>query len=95
MDLLGRTYEQGHGVAVDYNQARRYYTQAKDAGDPFGMTLLGILYQHGEGVPVDYAHAMRLYHEAIVAGGDRTVMNQIGFLLQHGLGTEPRPKEAW
>ena len=95
MASIGRMYEQGHGVAVDYLQSRRYYTLAMDAGDPFGATLLGITYQHGLGAPVDYGHAMRLYHAAILGGGDSTAMNQIGFMLQHGLGVAPNPREAW
>jgi TPR repeat protein len=95
MVQVGWIYELGLGVSVDYDQARRSFTRAAQAGDAGGMAGLGLMLQHGQGGPVDLAGAMALYRQAIAKGPDPLAMNQIGYMTEHGLGVAADPKAAW
>jgi TPR repeat protein len=50
-------------VPQDYAEAMKWFRQAADAGDSWGMFNIGLLYQNGLGVPQDYAEAMRWYRK--------------------------------
>lgn len=54
---LGRIYEFGYGVQIDYAKALDYYQQAAAKGDAMAQLGLAHLYSHGFGVERDPARA--------------------------------------
>jgi TPR repeat protein len=50
---IGFSYERGLGVVKDYQQARKWYDKAADAGHAGAMNNLGLLYTRGQGVGRD------------------------------------------
>jgi uncharacterized protein len=72
---LAKAYEAGRsGLAKDLSEARRWYRQAADRGDPFAEASLGILFNFGKGVQRDYVQAYMWYDRAashLREGGDR------------------------
>ncbi|MDR3511140.1 MAG: tetratricopeptide repeat protein [Caulobacteraceae bacterium] len=82
---LGIMYQQGLGVAVDFDRARSYFTKGMNAGDGAGMASLGWMYEQGLGVAVDYQQARR-YYKMAKAAGDPFGATLLGITYQHGLG---------
>lgn len=68
MDRLGDLYKEGHGVAQDYAEAKKWYEKAAALGDMIAMDNLGYLYENGQGVAVDLEQALRWYQKAEEAG---------------------------
>lgn len=71
---LGKSYEAGRiGLPRDLSQARHWYLEAANQGDPFAEASLGILYFFGKGVQRDYFEAFVLYERAVLhlTGSDR------------------------
>jgi TPR repeat protein len=71
---LAKNYETGRlGLPQDLSQARHWYREAADQGEPFAALSLGILYNYGKGVKRDYVQAYVWYQRAVahLAGGDR------------------------
>ena len=64
MNDLGVLYENGWGVQLDYNEARRWYEQSIDAGNRFGAFNAAQMYEQGLGVTADRARATELYKDA-------------------------------
>jgi hypothetical protein len=64
MTELGHLYENGLGVAQDYNKARWWYERAAALDDTAAMTELGKLYENGLGVAQDYNKARWWYERA-------------------------------
>lgn len=68
---LGRAYETGRGVPLDYAAALTWYTKSASRGDIIasdGMVGLAGLYENGEGVPKDMDKALALYRQAADLG---------------------------
>ncbi|MEL7022856.1 MAG: caspase family protein [Pseudomonadota bacterium] len=61
---LGELFEQGMGLAPDYEVARFWYEKAAEQGYARALTNLGHLYEKGLGVDQDGAHALSLYRRA-------------------------------
>jgi TPR repeat protein len=71
---LGKSYEAGRiGLPKDLSQARHWYLEAANQGDPFAAASLGILYFFGKGVSRDYFEAYVWYERAVLhlTGSDR------------------------
>jgi TPR repeat protein len=85
MFYLGYLYDQGQGVAQDYERARDWYQKAVAAGNVEAMNNLGALYADGHGVAKDYQQA-RLWYEKAAAAGIPMAMNNLGELYEHGHG---------
>ena len=71
---LGKNYETGRiGLPKDLEQARYWYRQAANSGDPFAAASIGILYNFGKGVKRDCVQAYMWYEVAIarLTSGDR------------------------
>jgi len=85
MFYLGYLYDQGQGVAQDYERARDWYQKAVAAGNVEAMNNLGALYADGHGVAKDYQQA-RLWYEKAAAAGSADAMNNLGFLYDQGQG---------
>src|SRR6202007_2864630 len=57
MNDLGVLYQNGQGVAQNYDKAREWFQKAADAGNADAMNNLGELYYHGRGVARDHTPA--------------------------------------
>jgi TPR repeat protein len=82
---LGRMFQFGIAVPIDYQLAMACYHRAVDAGDVEAMADIAFLYEYGLGVPQDYGQAMAWYLPAANAG-DLSAMNEIGCLYAYGHG---------
>jgi TPR repeat protein len=85
MTILGVLYDNGQGVAQDYNKASEWYEKAAAKGDVTAMTNLGVLYANGRGVAQDYSKA-REWFEKGAAKGQTTAMTNLGMLYDNGRG---------
>ncbi|VTU25619.1 Beta-lactamase HcpA precursor [Variovorax sp. SRS16] len=64
MYSLGRRFELGHGLPIDYAQAAAWYGKAADAGDGRAASQLGYMYLAGSGVRSDKPTAMKFIKKA-------------------------------
>jgi hypothetical protein len=76
---LGELYEQGLGVAQNYDEARHWYRVAALQGVRDAQMKLGSMYWQGLGIPRDQSEALRWYREA-AARGDATGQTIMGDL---------------
>ena len=84
----GHLYEDGKGVARDYEKARSLYSKALDMGFAEANLDLGDLYRDAHGVDRDWNAAMKYYEEAIASGDalrSRDAYARIGYLFREGL----------
>ncbi|MBB6478968.1 tetratricopeptide repeat protein [Spirochaeta isovalerica] len=63
---VGKAYEEGAGVPVDFEQAMAWYKKASAKGDPEAYFHIGQLYERGRGVPVSEEDAREWYYSAAV-----------------------------
>jgi len=57
---LAKGYEGGrYGLIQDYSQAKHWYEEAANQGEPFAEASLGIFYGAGKGVKQDYVLAYK------------------------------------
>jgi TPR repeat protein len=49
MNNMGWIYQNGEGVAQDYDKAREWYERAADKGEPTAMNNMGGIYRNGQG----------------------------------------------
>ncbi|MBE5838445.1 GH25 family lysozyme [Butyrivibrio sp.] len=80
--LLGNLYEDGAGVAQDYDKAREYYEKAYGLEIIEGAYFLGRLYLSGKGVSEDVDKA-RKYIEEAVNGGYERAYYELGAIHVH------------
>ena len=71
-------YCEGHGVAVDYQQARVWIEKAAAQDQPNAVAHLGAMYSNGEGVTLSWRRARELYQRAIELGNSKAVENMQG-----------------
>lgn len=64
---LGHLYQEGKGVAVDYEEALHWYSRSVEAGCRIAACNLASLYSNGLGAPADHGRAIRLL---AMCGGD-------------------------
>ena len=68
---LAVMYEEGQGVAQDYEKAISLYTQQADEPDAFAMMELGRIYENGEcGQKKDLEEALKWYKQAANHGAE-------------------------
>ena len=82
---MGVNFQNGEGVAEDFQQAMYWYRKAAAGGDAGAMTGIGYMYDNAQGVPLDHQQAMTWYLKA-AAGGDTNAMQDIGILYDRGQG---------
>jgi TPR repeat protein len=84
---VGRMYELGRGVDIDYATAVQWYQRAAEAGNADAKGRLGRLYLEGKGVPRNPGRAFRLLKEA--AKHDiPSAQYELGRLYETGTGVE-------
>ena len=67
---MGKAYQFGVGVDVDYVKAAEYYQLSADQEDPDGLECLGYLYLEGLGVEQSMEKAIELYELAAERGSE-------------------------
>ena len=67
---LANYYEHGLGVAMDKNEAVKWYRKAADQGDAQAQFNLGVCYRKGEGVAKDEIEAYAYYNLAGITDED-------------------------
>lgn len=82
MFMLGLTYEV---MQEEYEQSRKWYLRAIEAGSSAAMSNLGRHYDHGIGVEIDYAQALSYYQQAVKAGNIVANVN-LGLMYEIGKG---------
>ena len=65
---LGRYYQNGLVVEVNYEKAFHYYELAAEMGSPAALHNIGYCYQNGFGVEQSYERAVEWYQKAIELG---------------------------
>ncbi len=61
-------YSEGDGIAQDFKQAYKWYSQAALLGDARALYNLGTLYANGEGVERNWDRAKMYFKQACKAG---------------------------
>lgn len=91
--LLGRTYQEGLGRAVDYKRAAEWYGKAAAQGHRAAQFSLGNLYFEGDGVPKDQVKAIQLYRQSADQGYDQAEFI-LGLSYEFGWGGLPRDRRT-
>ena len=68
MNSLGACFNNGHGVALDYQQAVEWYRRAADKDQVDAMFNLAVCCECGNSVANDFVEAHRLYERAATQG---------------------------
>jgi len=90
---LGLKYLAGDNVAVNEEEAARWFLSASYRGEPIAEYWLGTLYSRGHGVPADPFQANHWYG-AIPRRCNAHAMHRLGIANYEGLGVENNPEEA-
>jgi len=91
--VVGKMYEEGNGVARNYEEAAKWYRRAADQGTASAQVALGVFYQKGRGLTENYQEAMKWY-QAAAAQGHGKAMYDIGTLYENGQGVARSLQEA-
>lgn len=91
--LLGRTYQEGLGQAVDYKQSAEWYDKAAAQGHRAALFSLGNLYFEGDGVAKDQVKAIQLYRQSADKGYDQAEFI-LGLSYEFGWGGLPRDRRT-
>ena len=75
MYMLGNMFEQGIGVAKDYEAAFRWYYRAAELGNGEAMNSLGIAYAMGQGAPRNDELSLRWFLKAAEKGSIPALSN--------------------
>ena len=94
-DVAYRTNVQAYDATLkgDHEESVRLLRIGAEKGYMVSQFELGYKFQKGNGVPRSYASALQWYAKA-AAQGHPTAMNNIGYLLGQGYGTEKKRKGA-
>ncbi|HET6388558.1 tetratricopeptide repeat protein [Hyphomicrobium sp.] len=94
LNMLGRCYERGWGVTLDFVEAARCYQRAADKSDHWAQFNLACLLVSGAGVARDYSAALTLLLNSARAGNAKA-MNMLGRFREEGWGgVEAKPHSA-
>jgi TPR repeat protein len=72
---LGNMFDEGVGVAQNYEEASKWFYRAADLGSGEAMNSLGIAYATGRGVPQSYALSFRWLFKAVEKGSIEAMSN--------------------
>jgi|GEM_PF-6637425 len=85
LNMMGRAYEHGWGIAVDHFQAFNCYRQAAEQGEIWALFNLADCYRKGVGCSVDKCRATELYAQAAASGHVKS-LNMLGLAYEEGDG---------
>lgn len=90
---IGSRYAEGRGIAVNYEEAIKWYERAADKGIVLAMFRLGTLLEKGLGTKKDPDAARRYYVQAAERGNAKA-MHNLAVLDADGGGKGPNYKTA-
>jgi len=90
---LGKKYEKGRGVPLNYAEAVKWYRLAAEQGNANGQNNLGVMYDNGRGVPLNYAEAVKWFRLA-AEQGDLDGQRNLGVMYENGRGVPLNYAEA-
>ena len=91
---IGLLYANGFGVALDDDQALKWYSLAADQGHADAQCNIAIMYQNGWGVPQSDEEAVRWYSLAAENGVTAAQIN-LARMYFSGYGIEQNDVEAY
>ena len=80
---LGVCFQNGQGVAQDYQQAAAWYRKAAEQGNASAQSNLGLMYSQGQGVPYDLVQAHKWIN--LAAGGGEPGAAESKRILEAGM----------
>ncbi len=86
-NTLGLMYDQGQGVAQDYEQAAIWYRKAAEQGHSRAQYNLAVKYQFGQGVPVNFKQSVYWFMMA-AEQGNASSQHSLGVLYAEGRGVQ-------
>jgi len=81
------------GIALNYQAAQQYYSNAVVQGRLDCLNNLGLTYQGG-GINTNPALAVKCFRDAVVRGDGRAMLN-LGRMYESGTGVDKDPVEAY
>ncbi|WP_052699182.1 tetratricopeptide repeat protein [Hyphomicrobium sp. 99] len=93
LNMLGRCYERGWGVPVDFAEAARSYRLAADKQDHWAQFNLANLLVKGVGVARDYRAALALLLRS-ARRDNAKAMNMLGRFREEGWDVQAKPSSA-
>ncbi|MBT9548647.1 MAG: sel1 repeat family protein [Candidatus Sericytochromatia bacterium] len=90
---VGKMFQFGMVVPVDYISSKEWYLKAAEKGFPAAQTNLGYLYVKGLGVEMDYTLARYWFEKAAFQGHAIGQFN-LGYFFQKGMGGYENMAEA-
>ena len=90
---LGKKYDFGEWVPVDYKEAVKWYCKAAEGGHTKAQNNLGHCYFEGKGVAKDTREAVKWYRKAAESGNAEAQCN-LGVCYDLGIGVEKNTLEA-
>ncbi len=91
---IGKYYFHGQGVAVNYKEARSWFTKLAEKGDQCGQYFLGIIFEDGLGTPKNYVEAIR-YYRLVADKGHSQGQWMLARMYSLGRGVTKDEKEAF
>ena len=91
--LMGLIYEDGLGVAQDFQKAAQYYKKGAALGDDNARVGYGLLLAQGKGVPQNYREAAR-YLELAAKNGLKSAQYNLALLYARGVDGVEDPARA-
>jgi TPR repeat protein len=89
---LGLKFANGHGPALDYPQAARWYLKAAEQSHTLAQFNLGVMYAQGQGMPVDKRQSL-LWLGRAAESGDAAAQYRLG-IAHHRDSLERFPVNA-
>ena len=90
---LGVCFQNGQGVAQDFQEAVKWYRRAAEQDDPVAQCYLAVCYLHGTGVPQELGEAAKWLREA-AEQSDPAAQFNLGMLYETGQGVPQNYVEA-
>lgn len=90
---LGICFQNGQGVAQNYEEAVKWYRKAAEQGNADAQNRLATRYYKGEGVTRNYEEAVKWFRKAAEQGYDKAQFN-LGTCYNDGRGVAQNKKEA-
>jgi TPR repeat protein len=91
---VGRLYANGFGVAMDDEQAIKWYTLACDGGHAEARFNLGVMYANGWGVDMNWDEAARFYVLS-AEQGFVPAQKALAYAYGHGMGVQKNRVQAY
>lgn len=91
---LGRCYDNGQGVSLNFRKAIKWYRKAAKQNNASAQHRLGDYYYSGQAVSRSYSKAVKWYSLAAEQGIARARYN-LGFIYENGQGVTKDYKEAY